>query len=161
MELEDDVRTALQSAFDIVTAGIQKRGENLWPAETSALVNHLITDNGRQPRGIDTRKIREVLISIQRNYRREVAPNVEVHQSNVIIFCDDSRFELIEGGKKLYVEKITGSTFEYGEILCRGTLLDKAALAVTWNAKSEFENDGHRWEGDVATQIQICPWFVD
>lgn len=48
----------------------------------------------------------------------------------------------------------------YNEQQCKGGLLDKTALAVTWNPKAADDV----YENPVAeepTQIQLCPWFID
>jgi hypothetical protein len=60
----------------------------------------------------------------------------------------------------------TGTLLIYREQPCRGLAADVVTLAVTYNTQIETgtENgDGTiEWTyDDVATQIQICPWFID
>lgn len=60
----------------------------------------------------------------------------------------------------------TGRTVRYKDLECHGDTMSRIALAVTDNARTESSptmQDGRLvgTSDDVATRIQLCPWFID
>ncbi|KAF2468916.1 uncharacterized protein BDR25DRAFT_289905 [Lindgomyces ingoldianus] len=153
----------------MVDSALNHLNQNPWTQDTTDLIRNLFTKDGKDPRKTDMSKVKAVLHQIGRMYRTEVTQE-NVGDLDVIIFCDDSRFELIDEGKKLYKDKTINQLLYYNEQQCKGRrrdMDDKVALAVTVNpvlTAEVFEQTESQWvytETEKPTQIQICPWFVD
>jgi hypothetical protein len=93
-----------------------------------------------------------------------------------VIYCNHDRFVLHDASKKIYQDQSrdedhctvlvlmatgNGIYIRHDAQQCKGGgLMDKVALAVSWNPHSAESYYGVPAQ-DHPTQIQICPWFID
>ncbi|KAH7123540.1 hypothetical protein B0J11DRAFT_397814, partial [Dendryphion nanum] len=137
--------------------------------ETEALIRYLFTKPGVNPQNIDMTKVSDVLRGVQRNYRVEKVAG----PTDVVIYCDDSRFRKVKGEKQDIFEETRRGTHSKTKRLLKkikswlSSLLedigDNLALAVTIDPETSWSTRFRRLRVDpqFSTQIQLCPWFVD
>ncbi|KAF1848131.1 uncharacterized protein K460DRAFT_333868 [Cucurbitaria berberidis CBS 394.84] len=165
--IEQDVRNAMTSAFEMADAAIKLLTANPRNSDTIELLGFLFAKDGVDPRQLldngGLEKTTQVLRAINNLYRDEVTGNAPVSINDVIIFCHYDRFKLIDKKKKLYRDLSNGIALKFDEQQCRGSMMDRISLAVTVNPISDEDvlMNGVKMSPEKPTQIQLCLWFVD
>ncbi|KAH7413563.1 hypothetical protein DE146DRAFT_247 [Phaeosphaeria sp. MPI-PUGE-AT-0046c] len=165
--IENDVRDAMTSAFEMVDAAMRRLTASNWDQDTTDLVGRLFAREGESTQNVQTGKLAQVFENIRIHYRTEVTNGNAVENSDLTIFCNRDRFKLIDKDKQIWQDESNGVFVGIDDRICQGRPLpkdktEKIALAITVNPWRDVEGStGDDTEEQVATQIQLCPWFVD
>lgn len=122
--IENDVRNAMTSAFEMVDAALDNLSATPVHADTVELIGFLFAKEGVNPRQLlesgQMKKTSQILRALKSRYRPEVTGEAAVGISHLaschdwfyhfrlllsraqIIFCHYDRFKLIDSKKKLY-----------------------------------------------------------
>ncbi|KAI4714120.1 hypothetical protein J4E89_001570 [Alternaria sp. Ai002NY15] len=166
--ITQDIRDAMTSAIE-KAAGAYDTLTSPLSDDALELLGFLFAKDGVSPAELMDKgkfgKTIGVLQNINANMWKEVTGTAEVLPEDVVIFCHYDRWKPVEGEKDLYRDSTNGVRLKFREQACRGnTVLDKIALAVTFNPETEVVWKNGRpiaGTGMQPAQIQLCTWFVD
>ncbi|KAF1836063.1 hypothetical protein BDW02DRAFT_629070 [Decorospora gaudefroyi] len=177
-----DVHNAMESAFIMVQSAIDSLAASPLDADTIELLGFLYAKKGDNPAQLIQQgklaKTLRILRNINTNMRTEVIGDATPSGYDVIIFCHYDRFVEIDKTQNIWRDSVTDYLLRFDDVPCRGSTMDRIALAVTINpvsdpvpvhdADPETEDDadpetvgGRVVEYLKPTQIQLCLWFVD